>query len=86
MKECETIARSYKPTSYLLLLISTAMQNFTFILAGVLGVGKTTIFKRIETGEFVQTPNPASVSKSDVEIEHFLYTHNNREKEFKVSH
>lgn len=60
------------------------MPNITILLAGVLGVGKTTIFKRIETGEFVQCPSPAVVSKSDLEAKHFIYTDNIEGKDYKV--
>lgn len=62
------------------------MPEFTFIFAGVLGVGKTTIFKRIETGEFVQTPAPTLAnSKSDSDIENYIYVQTIHDKEYKVS-
>ena len=65
---------------------ASLMPEFTFIFAGVLGVGKTTIFKRIETGEFVQTPAPTLAnSKSDSDIENYIYVQTINDKEYKVS-
>ena len=62
------------------------MPELTVILAGVLGVGKSTIFKRIETGDFVQTPSPSiSNSKNDCGIECYTYKKAIDEKEYNVS-
>lgn len=63
------------------------MPELTVILAGVFGVGKSTIFKRIETGDFVQTPPPQSLSnsKSDGGIECYTYKKTIDEKEYNVS-
>ena len=48
-------------------------REFTFILAGKLGVGKSSIFKRIQTGSFSEYPSIGSTGKADGELEHYIY-------------
>lgn len=56
------------------------MPDFTFVLAGKIGVGKTTIFRRIQVGHFVET----AMSENE-EIEHCLYKAKIKDNDFKVS-
>ena len=52
-----------------------AAEEFSVILAGKLGVGKTTIFRRIQTGSFVEPPASGGsvVRPSDGGLESYIY-------------
>ena len=64
----------------------------TFILAGKVGVGKTSLFRRVQTGTYVSTsatPEHLSTSqanplKSEEELEYYLYNVTLQEQEYKV--
>lgn len=64
--------------------------NYTFIFAGEFGVGKTSIFKRIQTGKFSDQSSvlldavPLS-GGSDGELEHYIYRDTLDGINFKVS-
>ena len=60
------------------------MTEFTFILAGKVGVGKTSIFKRIQTGEFMEQSLSNAPSKSDSEMEHQVYNVTLNDTQYKV--
>lgn len=67
-------------------------KELTLILAGKLGVGKTSLFRRVQTGTFVSAATPEHVSitsqanstKSEEELEYFLYNVTLGEQEYKV--
>ena len=67
-------------------------KELTFILAGKVGVGKTTLFKRVQTGTYVSTsvaPKHQSSSqvtplKSEEELEYCLYNVTLQEQQYKV--
>ena len=56
-------------------------MNYTFVLAGKLGVGKSTIFRRLQNDGFVAS---APLSKSGGEMEHQIYHVILRNQDFKV--
>ncbi len=66
-------------------------QDYTFILAGRFGVGKTSIFRRIQTEEFSEQPTllldtgPRS-GGSDTELEHQVYKATINNMTYNVSH
>ena len=65
-------------------------QDYTFILAGRFGVGKTSIFKRIQTGEFSEQPTllldtGLRSGGSDAELEHQVYKATTNEMTYNVS-
>ena len=65
-------------------------QDYTFILAGKFGVGKTAIFKRIQTGEYLEqssilVDNGPRSAGSNAELEHYLYSVNFNDMEYNVS-
>lgn len=47
-------------------------REYTIILAGKLGVGKSSIFRRIQTGVFTEYPS-VSTGKSEGELENYIY-------------
>lgn len=59
-------------------------KQYTIILAGKLGVGKTSIFKRIQTGLFLDYP-PSSAGKAEGELENHIYTTTMNGIEYTVS-
>ena len=60
-------------------------MNYTFVLAGKLGVGKSTIFRKLQKDEFVvSTPLSNGLSKSGGEMEHQIYQVTLRNQDFKV--
>ena len=63
--------------------------DFTFILAGKFGVGKTSLFKRIQTGGFsdlsLMTNSSPDSGGSDGELEHLMYEVKLNNTDFKVS-
>lgn len=60
-------------------------MNYTFVLAGKLGVGKSSIFRRLQKDEFVPTPPLSNgLSKSNGEMEHQIYHVTLRNQDFKV--
>ena len=67
-------------------------QDYTFILAGKFGVGKTSIFRRIQTGEFTDNDNSMLLDTgprsggSEAELEHHIYNSTLNGIEHNVSH
>ncbi len=72
----------------------TSTMNYTFILAGKFGVGKTAIFNRIKTEEFTDEDNDSNMlldtgplsSGSDGELEHQLYRTTINSVKYEVSY
>ena len=63
-----------------------AVEEFSVILAGKLGVGKSTIFRRIQTGSFVEPPpSGGSVLRpSDGGLESYIYKAKLADKDYTV--
>lgn len=63
-----------------------AAKEFSVILAGKLGVGKTTIFRRIQTGSFVEPPSSgaSALRPSDGGLENYIYKTELADKSYTV--
>lgn len=48
-------------------------REYTIILAGKLGVGKTSIFRRIQTGVFTEYPAVSTGKGGEGELENHIY-------------
>ena len=48
-------------------------REYTIILAGKLGVGKTSIFRRIQTGVYTEYPAVSTGKSGEGELENYIY-------------
>ena len=62
------------------------VEEFSVILAGKLGVGKSTIFRRIQTGSFMEPPASAGsvIRPSDGGLESYIYKTKLADKNYTV--
>lgn len=61
-------------------------KEFSFVLAGKLGVGKSSIFRRIQSGTFSEIPSGGSgQGRPDGELEHHIYHTTLNDEDYSVS-